>query len=373
VAADSFGNILRQNREAQHIDVLVASSRLHIRTDILNAIENSDIKRMPPRSYSRNMISAYARYLGLNPQPLIDDYENQVYAGEISKERNTSGGRRSSVSFTSHKSENFRTARALREERFADQSNAGNSNGRQTVTMYDEETTRRQSRSFDDRNESESRTPRVRSSRKNRSNESQRTTKNLNSRTNEKQSFRKSTHSSVRAGKYNNAVVGETKKNKIVGIVVIVAIIALVVFGITRIVSCTSGSATKTTTSGVTVSGLTDPENKGISTTTQTTTTPIMPTAAVFSYEIPRDTSAYIEVYIDSKMEDSGTFDGPAHDTFDVTGTLRFVTTNPSGVKCTLGGKVVELTEISDNKGVFEYSVKYEDYLKSWKEENNVQ
>lgn len=42
---------------------------------------------MPPRGYSRNMINAYARYLGLNPTNLVDAYLSQQYQDQVERAR----------------------------------------------------------------------------------------------------------------------------------------------------------------------------------------------------------------------------------------------------------------------------------------------
>ena len=62
----SFGTILRESREQKRLDLTVVARRLRIRPDILEAIEDADFTRMPPRGYTRNMVNAYAHFLGLN-------------------------------------------------------------------------------------------------------------------------------------------------------------------------------------------------------------------------------------------------------------------------------------------------------------------
>lgn len=67
----SFGSVLKEARISKGYELNAVSRRLRIRPDILEAIENSDFDRMPPRGYSRNMINAYARFLGLNANDVI--------------------------------------------------------------------------------------------------------------------------------------------------------------------------------------------------------------------------------------------------------------------------------------------------------------
>ena len=68
----NFGNILREARERSGEDLMSVARKLRIRPDILESIEAGDLSNMPPRGYSRNMIIAYASYLGLNPTNLVD-------------------------------------------------------------------------------------------------------------------------------------------------------------------------------------------------------------------------------------------------------------------------------------------------------------
>ena len=63
----SFGTVLREARERKGYDVQSAARRLRIRPDILRALENNDFSRLPARGYTRNMVNAYAKLVGLNP------------------------------------------------------------------------------------------------------------------------------------------------------------------------------------------------------------------------------------------------------------------------------------------------------------------
>lgn len=75
----SFGSVLKEARISKGYELNAVSRRLRIRPDILEAIENSDFDRMPPRGYSRNMINAYARFLGLNANDVTRMYLDESY------------------------------------------------------------------------------------------------------------------------------------------------------------------------------------------------------------------------------------------------------------------------------------------------------
>ena len=87
----SFGNVLKEARLARGLDLAVVSRELRIRQDILVAIENSDFARMPSRGYARNMIIAYARLVGLNPQDISRMYLDQEYAHQVEKAHRSVG------------------------------------------------------------------------------------------------------------------------------------------------------------------------------------------------------------------------------------------------------------------------------------------
>ena len=63
------------------------------------------------------------------------------------------------------------------------------------------------------------------------------------------------------------------------------------------------------------------------------------------------------------------TVQGPATKDYNVTGTLRFVTSNPDGVTLTLDGEEVEPTDSRGN-GVYTYTVDFPAILAAWEEEH---
>lgn len=82
-----FGEVLRQARERSGEDLVSVARRIRIRPDILERIEDSDLANMPPRGYSRNMVNAYARYLGLNPTEVVKMYLDAQYRNQVERAR----------------------------------------------------------------------------------------------------------------------------------------------------------------------------------------------------------------------------------------------------------------------------------------------
>lgn len=83
----NFGDILREARQSTGEDLVSVARKLRIRPDILERIEASDLAGMPPRGYSRNMINAYARYLGLNPTDVVKNYLDLQYRAQVENAR----------------------------------------------------------------------------------------------------------------------------------------------------------------------------------------------------------------------------------------------------------------------------------------------
>lgn len=89
MAQMTSGKVLREARERKGYDLSTVARRLRIRPDILRAIEAGDFNSMPPRGYTRNMVNAYARLLGLNPTEIVNMYLDEAYANQVEKARGT--------------------------------------------------------------------------------------------------------------------------------------------------------------------------------------------------------------------------------------------------------------------------------------------
>ena len=87
MAQMTFGTVLQEARERKGLDLSTAARRLRIRPDILRSIEEDDFARMPPRGYTRNMVNAYARLLGLNPTEITRMYLDEAYAYQVGRAR----------------------------------------------------------------------------------------------------------------------------------------------------------------------------------------------------------------------------------------------------------------------------------------------
>ena len=326
----SFGKILRDARHRKHLDITTAAARLRIRTDILQAIEDEDFSRMPPHGYTRNMIGAYARLLGLNGSDITRLYLDEAYAIEVGKARND-------------------TTRSLGDRR-ARGEGRGRSDRREAVE--ERANARRQRRSenpnrpvrsgangreiYDDRPQRVYATDRV----------------------------HPTSHSPMPTTQYTNFYAGPNYSDSrgrlpfIVAGIVILIVIAIILFFVFR-----PQDNANQELPNVPIAGVTDTSDAETSAPPE----PVAPTQVAFTYDIASGQSSYIEIYEDGSTTpiEAGTITGPASKTYDVTGTLEFVTANPTPVTLKVDGNKVKMTD-EDGDGVFTYTVDFATILQEW-------
>lgn len=69
-----LGEILKNKREEAGLDLREVAHALRFQYEYLKALENEDLKRLPPDVYVKAYIRGYAKLLNLDPLPLLDDY-----------------------------------------------------------------------------------------------------------------------------------------------------------------------------------------------------------------------------------------------------------------------------------------------------------
>jgi transcriptional regulator with XRE-family HTH domain len=72
---DEIGNLLREAREARGLTLLEASNSTRISLKYLEALENGQYELLPTTVHIRGYLRNYARYLDLDPDPLLERYE----------------------------------------------------------------------------------------------------------------------------------------------------------------------------------------------------------------------------------------------------------------------------------------------------------
>jgi len=68
------GELFTKAREEAGLSLDEVARELKIRTGFLSALENGSFEKLPPDVYARGYIKEYAQYLGIPPEPLLEEY-----------------------------------------------------------------------------------------------------------------------------------------------------------------------------------------------------------------------------------------------------------------------------------------------------------
>lgn len=389
----TFGDILRDERELSGYDLASMSRRLHVRPDILAAIENGDFDRMPARGYAKNMIRAYARALNLDERRITDMYLEDVNAyelgflGDSSRSRGLSSSRSFRGERASSQSQSVSRSRSVRDDR------ASGRTGRRPRFIdpaFDAPPRRRSG--YDDRASSRS----LGDARDSRDRSRQRQREGEPPSRSRRQAQREARPKSAIVGGLGSVVasfggrgrqdgrvqrsydtVGSTppyaRTNQarpsgiagmnltmLLGIVaaLIVAIILIVVF-------VNGGKQASNEVPNIPISGLTDtssPEDQD-----QVSGVEVAPKNVQVSYNVPTGQSAWIEIYRGGS--DTPTLaevvDGPDGDTFEITDSITIRTANPEGVTVSVNGETAQLTKESGSSN-YSITVDFAEILRQW-------
>ncbi|MCB8976819.1 MAG: helix-turn-helix domain-containing protein [Ardenticatenaceae bacterium] len=72
---DELGHILREARETKGFTLREVQDKTRINSRFLEALEMGDFDRLPTPTHVRGFLRNYARFLGLDPEPLLERYE----------------------------------------------------------------------------------------------------------------------------------------------------------------------------------------------------------------------------------------------------------------------------------------------------------
>lgn len=340
----SFGSVLKEARISKGYELTTVSRRLRIRPDILEAIENSDFERMPPRGYSRNMINAYARFLGLNANDVTRMYLDESYANQIGRahqnaiesrylHRNTSQA--TSRPGKRQPTNQFKAVSSTRQR--VDDGTTG-ANGRRIYSDIPDDMDRTQS-------------ARARAqARQNRSDDPQ---------------LHPARRETIPDGKYVNLYanpsrgMGQAPRSRLPFIIGGVVIVIILIFIIVSIVSC---AGKQEDVQNIPVTGIENTEEGEGNDTAQPAA--VAPTDFTLSYEVPAGKTAYIEVIVDGSTKEAGDVTGQASQTYTSSGNIKFVTSNPENVVLKVDGE--EKTLESNTRGVASETFNFNEILNKW-------
>ncbi len=77
-APEGPGQVLRAEREALGVSTRDVAETLNLAISVVEAIEADDYERMPSPVFARGYIRSYARLLGLEPEPIVARYPQDV-------------------------------------------------------------------------------------------------------------------------------------------------------------------------------------------------------------------------------------------------------------------------------------------------------
>lgn len=351
----SFGNVLKEARLARGLDLTAVSRELRIRQDIIVAIENSDFARMPSRGYARNMIIAYARLVGLNPQDVSRMYLDQEYAYQVEQAHRSVGDtiqmHNEPYRRGSENSGNGQTGRIPRSEYRSKNSNSSSRNGLgysslANRNLYDGSSNGFGRRMYSQNADEPPYAPR-----------------------NNAPVAHRARRSAMADGRYTNLYTApknipnpNRKRNIIIG--VIIAVVLVIILIVALFLTHRSEPQTNIPVIGVDVTAQQQTED-----TTQTqepVETP--PTEFTLRYEVADGSETYIEVYVDDNIEESSTITGPAQQTYTSSSKIRFVATETDGVTLYINDEAVELT--TNDSGIVNTTYTFEDILNQWYEDH---
>ncbi len=420
----NFGDVLRHAREQSGEDLVSVARRIRIRPDILERIEASDIESMPPRGYSRNMINAYARYLGLNTTEIVKMYQNAHYRNQVEHARESikpsgfdmpstrrEGARERHQDDPRHGCEPERANAG--ERRYSDRLSGSGS-------RHEARPSRRSSDGFDNAlfddidasiappKETTNRIGAVHVGSYNaygqglsqrnarRSADQTRRIEPVDSHRHDPHSTHRARRSTMPGEHYTNLYAAPKNigvrppswRDKIpfiiagVIILLLVILIAVIANGMGRAETTDNQPAPMNVTglpgSSTTQTEQTDSQQQDESSEDSSQSqdegkqsssdAQVAPTKTVMAYEIPDGVTTYMEVYVDGKYVDGGDVTGPKTQSYDVTGTVEFVVVPPDGVKLTQDGAEVALD--ANSGGVAKVSVDFADVLAKWQEEH---
>lgn len=348
---DDFGAELRRARMRKGLDVNTVARRLRIRPDIIQAIEDSDFDRMPPRGYARNMINSYAHLLGLNASEITARYLDEQYAYQVNSARKNARGTgfdmpssRTSASRQQRSQEHYEVSGYER----GDLSQPRNARPRDRL-RGEERGGRRMYDDFD-------------SGRIMSRSEAERTYRNAGHRSRGSALGEEPIFNAVASPAHTNTFGGRFANLNLplIGVIVVAVLLVIVVLALAF------GPKGSSDATNLPVESASEAASESSSSSLSVNP----PTSFTFSYTVNSGASTWIEVYIDGKQEVAQNVEGPATKTFTTSGELEFICADPSGVKATQDGKDVALTPNSE--GVVDIKINFNDVLKAWQAEHGA-
>ena len=374
MAQMTSGKVLREARERKGYDLATVARRLRIRPDILRAIEAGDFSAMPPRGYTRNMVNAYARLLGLNPTEIVNMYLDEAYADQVQRAR----GKAPSSGFNMER-EPRRSRSRNRSQRDTDIGDIDARTGRRQVTYENRSYLTRDL--YDDRTQFSRDDYGITRERTGRSDRSERDFLSHHSGYSEN-GYSHFEDRTPRRGR-RDIHVGQTpmqfsasrlpgflqSRVALIGViaivVVIIAIILFVVFGHKDVPQ-------QDDVSQLPVSGIKDTTGEADGEASEEAApVEIAPTSAKVVYSVKSGDDCYIETYTNDGDAVPEMLSGPVEKNLEVTGTWTITTYSPDTISVTVDGSPVTLQIDENYQSMYAYTVDFPKILDDWRSTHN--
>ena len=342
----SFGSVLKEARLAQGRDLASVSRDLRIRQDIIVAIENSDFKRMPSRGYARNMIIAYSRLLGLNAQDVSRMYLDQEYAYQVEQAHQNVGD-----SIRMHRDPHGREGGGYNTSSFEKVGGRSTRKTRSTLSQPAEKDL------YDGSSNGFGRAVYSQNA-------------DVYPSHHNPQVAHRARRSAMPSGKYGNMYaapqnIPNPNRSRNIIVAVVAAVVIVVVLIVAMMLSHQTAPQTNIPVTGAQSTQSAESESSSDQQQTDSSSSDqTAPTEFTLKYSVDKGSESYIEVYVDDKVQESGTVSGPAEKTYTSSSKIRFVSTETKGVTVTINDEAVDLK--ANSSGIVNQTFSFSEILDQW-------
>ena len=382
MAQVTSGAVLREARERKGYELTTVARRLRIRPDILRAIEAGDFNAMPPRGYTRNMINAYARLVGLNPTEIVNMYLDEVYANQVERAR----GSAPSSGFNMDR-EPRRSRARNRAMRYDDWDASSDSRSRSRSQSQSRGASYRHTSDgavssfltrdlYDDRTEFSRDDYGITRERRERPDRSERDFMSHHSGYSEtgygylSQTPRRGNrdiHVGQTPMEYKASRVPSFLQSRLV--LIIIAIIVVAIVAVVAFTFLGRGSQQdESDVSQLPVSGINDTTKSEEEEEEEAAVVEVAPTSARVVYSVKSGDDCYIETYVDGGDAQPEMLTGPTEKTLEVTGTWTITTWSPDTISISVDGSPITMSIDNDRGGMYAYTVDFPAILEQWRQ-----
>ena len=376
MAQMTSGKVLRETRERKGYELDTVARRLRIRPDILRAIEAGDFNAMPPRGYTRNMVNAYARLLGLNPTEIVNMYLDEVYAHQVERARGNapSSGfnmerepRRSRARNRTMRYDDWEAGTSNRgssRDATGSRVNAGAAGAFLTRDLYDDRT----EFSRDDYGITRERRERPgRSERDFMSHHSGYSETGYGYNSSTPRRGNRDIHVGQTPMEYRSSRVPSFLQSRLV--VIIIAVVLVLIIAIVAFIMLGRGSQQpESDVSQLPVSGINDTTKSEEEEEEEATVVEVAPTSARVVYSVKTGDDCYIETYVDNEGPQPEMLTGPYEQSIEVTGKWTITTYSPDTISVSVDGSPITLAIDANYGGMYSYTVDFPAILEQWRQ-----